>query len=225
VFIAYTKSSLQIDMSGQRIAVFGTSGFAREAADICYSLNYEKVVLVSREEDNINDFEVIPESEISDLVSSDFVFTIGIGDNNVRRLVYDKFPNLEYTNLIHPGSTFGRHQREVISRQKGNIVTSGAAFTNNIQVGDFSVFNLNCTIGHDCIVESFTNFAPGCNISGNVHVKRGAYIGSNSVVIQGDGQHNKMIIGEGSTVGAGAVVTGNVEKHTVVVGAPAKPIH
>jgi UDP-2-acetamido-3-amino-2,3-dideoxy-glucuronate N-acetyltransferase len=49
-------------------------------------------------------------------------------------------------------------------------------------------------------------------------VKRGSSIGSNATILPG------VVIGEGSMVGAGAVVTRNVENNSVVVGNPAKKI-
>jgi len=51
-----------------------------------------------------------------------------------------------------------------------------------------------------------------------VVVKQGAYIGSNALILPG------VTIGRESVVGAGAVVTRNVEAHTVVAGVPARVI-
>ena len=47
-------------------------------------------------------------------------------------------------------------------------------------------------------------------------VKNGASIGANATIVFGN------IIGENSLVGAGSVVTKNVEPNTIVVGNPAK---
>jgi acetyltransferase-like isoleucine patch superfamily enzyme len=49
-------------------------------------------------------------------------------------------------------------------------------------------------------------------------VKRGASIGANATILPG------LTIGEDSIVGAGAVVTGNVERNAVLVGNPARDI-
>ncbi len=50
------------------------------------------------------------------------------------------------------------------------------------------------------------------------YVHRRASIGSGAVILGG------LTIGEGALVGAGAVVTKDVEPHTVVVGNPARPL-
>jgi acetyltransferase-like isoleucine patch superfamily enzyme len=115
-------------------------------------------------------------------------------------------------------------QLEIFNKKKGNIITAGARFTNNIELGNFGIFNLNCTIGHDCIIDDFVNIAPGANISGNVELRKGVYIGTGASVLQGESINKKLVIGEFSTVGAGAVVTKDIEADTIVVGIPAHPI-
>ena len=62
----------------------------------------------------------------------------------------------------------------------------------------------------------------GSNISGNVLLSEGAYIGSNACVLQGESEKNQMILGAYATIGAGAVVTKDVPDNVVVKGVPAK---
>ncbi|XPV76198.1 MAG: acyltransferase [Desulfovibrio sp.] len=52
----------------------------------------------------------------------------------------------------------------------------------------------------------------------SIHVKKGAWLGGNVVVLPG------VTIGENSVVGAGSVVTKDVPPYTVYVGSPAKKI-
>lgn len=89
---------------------------------------------------------------------------------------------------------------------------------------NFDIYNLNCTIGHDCILNDYVNIAPGANVSGNVLLKEGAYIGTNATILQGSSIDNKMVIGLYSTVGAGAVVTKHVNAYDTVAGVPAKSL-
>jgi acetyltransferase-like isoleucine patch superfamily enzyme len=89
-------------------------------------------------------------------------------------------------------------------------------------MGNFGIFYLNSTIAHDCIIEDFVTVLPGANISGNVKLSMGAYIGANTCVLQGKSVTEKLIIGKYSIVGAGAVVTKNVPDNTIVKGIPAK---
>jgi sugar O-acyltransferase (sialic acid O-acetyltransferase NeuD family) len=205
-----------------RIGIFGTSGFSREVRDICDILGYNEILFISK--NSTSKTNTVCESEVNRLTEEEFQFAIGVGDNKIRKLIYKNFRHLEFPNLIHPSSTLGDEQRKLIETSKGIIITAGVRLTNNISIGDFCIFNLNSTVGHDCIIESFSNLAPGCNVSGNVHIKKGSYIGTNSCILQGKNSSNKIKIGKDAVVGAGAVVTKSVEAKNTVVGAPARPL-
>lgn len=124
---------------------------------------------------------------------------------------------------MHPSSSFGRAQREQLERCQGVIVGAGVRLTNNIEVGDFTVLNLNVTVGHDVLVDNFVNIAPGAHISGNVHIKERCWIGTGAVINQGS-SCKKLVIGEGTIIGSGAVVLNDCDENSVYVGAPAKRI-
>jgi len=170
-------------------------------------------------------FPIVTESRVDTLVQKGYHFAIGVGENKIRKSIYRKFKNLTYPNLIHPEATLGYHQAHLLKSSTGNIVAAGVRFTNSIRMGNFGIFNLNCTVGHDCIVEDFVNLAPGANISGNVEMMEGSYIGTNASVIQGVSKVDKMKIGKYATVGAGAIVTKQVLDNTTVVGISAKPLY
>jgi len=186
-----------------RIAIFGDSGFAREVRDICIAMQLTEFVFYIGKGDEEN----LPENSF---------FAIGIGDNHDRAKVARKYASLIFPNLIHPSATFGFQQKERFSDSKGNIVAAGARFTNNIKAGNFGIYNLNCTVGHDCVIEDFVNICPGANISGNVTLKEGAYIGTGAAILPG------VTVGRYATVGAGAVVLNDVPDGVTVVGVPAK---
>jgi len=208
-----------------KLGIFGASGFSRETADICLELGANEIVFIEMEPiaEICFEFPLVNEKTTSMLIKDGFHFVIGTGDNKVRRKIYEKFQELPFPNIIHPSVTMGHKQLEQLLKTKGNIVTAGVRLTNNIKMGNFGIFNLNATIGHDCIIKDFVNIAPGANVSGNVCLGEGVYIGTNAVVLQGKSIDSKITIGEFATVGAGAVVTKNVQDHTTVVGIPAKP--
>lgn len=207
-----------------RLAVFGASGFSREVVDVALVCGWTEIAFLDREPAPSPElrFPILEESKARELASQGWRFIIGTGDNATRRKICEKFSNLDYINVIHPSATFGHLQRQAFDATRGNIVTAGVRFTNNIKVGDFGIYNLNCTIGHDCVIGDFVNIAPGANISGNVQLSDGCYIGTNAAVLQGRTITEKLVIGEGSTVGMGSVVTKSVPPGVVVKGVPAK---
>lgn len=208
-----------------QIGIFGTSGMAREAGDIAWTMGLEPIY-VARDVAELRarcfSAQVILEQDVDQY--TDMPFVIGIGENNIRRAVAERFKDsLSFTNLIHPSATFGCGQRDVLEYCKGTIVAAGARFTSGIAVGDFCIFNQNTTVAHDCIVESYVHVAPGANLSGNVHLKQGCWVGAGAVVNQGSNTE-KRVVGENTMVGSGAVVIKDCEANAVYAGVPAKRI-
>ena len=63
----------------------------------------------------------------------------------------------------------------------------------------------------------YTTLMPACHISGKVTLGNNVLVGTGASILQ------NLTIESGARVGAGAVVTKNVSRHTTVVGIPAKP--
>lgn len=209
----------------KKLAIFGTSGFAREVGDIAFALGYEPVYVAANADELASwsfDAPAIAERDIASL--GNIPFAIGIGDNRVREKVAARYEGrIDFPSLIHPSASFGRAQQKTISQQRGVIVSAGVRFTNNIEVGPFAVFNLNATVGHDCVFEGFTTVSPGANVSGNVHVETRAWIGTGAAINQGS-NNGKLRIGHDTMVGSGSVVVKSCDSEAVYVGTPAKRI-
>ena len=92
-------------------------------------------------------------------------------------------------------------------------VKCGVQIWDGIRLEDEVMVGPNATFTNDLFPRSKQPFELK-----NTIVKRGASIGANATILCG------IIIGEGSMVGAGAVVTKNVPPNSVVVGNPAKVI-
>ena len=109
---------------------------------------------------------------------------------------------------------------EIGSRNIGNGVSimSGTIITNDITIGDCTLINLNCTIGHDSIIGNYSELAPGVHISGHVEIGDFTSIGTGAVIIP------KIKIGKNCIIGAGSVVNKDMPDNSVIVGVPAKVI-
>jgi sugar O-acyltransferase (sialic acid O-acetyltransferase NeuD family) len=210
----------------QRLGIFGTSGFARETADIAYELGYDPFYIardVAERDAWSFDGEVILESSL-DTMAAGAIFAIGIGDNAVRQKVAQRYGGkLTFPTLIHPKASFGHGQRERVLAAPGVLVCAGVRMTNNIRLGDFGIFNLNATVGHDVDIAAFVNVSPGANISGNVSIGERCWIGTGAMVNQGAGE-TKLVIGHDTTIGSGSVVVRDCDPQAVYVGIPAKRI-
>ena len=210
-----------------KLAIFGTSGFSKEVLDIAMDQNYKEIVFLTHDENvkgNVLGFEIQHENDINALAEKGYLFVIAAGNGDIREKIYKKYPNLTYPNLIHSSVTFGYHMENIFTQAKGLIFAAGVRVTTECSFGNFIVLNLNATIGHDSCLDDFVSVMPGANISGNVHLCHGSYVGTGATILQGKDEDSKMFIGTKSIVGAGSVVVQAVAENTVVVGAPAKEL-
>ena len=78
------------------------------------------------------------------------------------------------------------------------------------------IINIQCNIGHHCILEDFVTIQPDVHISGNNKVGEETYVGVSSTTIE------NLSIGKKSVIGAGSVVLNDVKPNSVYIGNPAK---
>jgi sugar O-acyltransferase (sialic acid O-acetyltransferase NeuD family) len=200
------------------IYIYGAGGLGREI----------KAMLYDSREWEIKGFydDKVPEGSLMDGVSclggyaaikEGISMVVAIGDPLVKSKLIAKLadsPSIQYPSLIHSSSQLLNSSSIKIGQ--GSMITAGCILTTNIDVRDHVLINLNCTIGHDTIINSFSSVMPGVNIAGNVTIGKNVMIGSGANILNG------IEIGDNAVVGCGAVVTKNVRANTTVVGVPAK---
>jgi sugar O-acyltransferase (sialic acid O-acetyltransferase NeuD family) len=208
-----------------KLFIFGTSGFAREIRDVAYELGWESVFIAeSRDARDAASFDeqIILESDIG--TYADAAFAIGIGDGKVRQKIVSRFGGaLNFINLIHPTATFGKDQKAHVESRRGIIICAGVRFMSGIKLGDYAVFSLNATIGHDTVIQDYVSIMPGANVAGYVEIEQYCWIGANAAINQGNATA-RLKIGAGTTVGAGAVVTKACAPESIYVGVPARKL-
>ncbi|MCC6180936.1 MAG: NeuD/PglB/VioB family sugar acetyltransferase [Bacteroidia bacterium] len=207
-------------MNNKKIYIIGSGGFAKEVYFLIKEIgNYQFVgfIDIDVKEDvcfKEGTFKVLSESEfLENNKPINVNLALGIGNPKITNKIIEKFKKFEFPNLIHPSvvGDFGNIKFGV-----GNIITAGVIFTTGIQVGNFNIFNLSTTIGHDAIIGDYNVINPTVNISGGVEIGDNNLIGVGATILQ----YKK--IGNNSIVGASSLVTTNVEDNTTVVGVPAK---
>jgi sugar O-acyltransferase (sialic acid O-acetyltransferase NeuD family) len=219
--------------NGLPIAVFGSSGISRETAFLIEDINNHSLTSIfdflGFVEDNsekigkkVSKYEIVTcDDQFADFSKEFPVLGVAlpIGLPKIKRKIHENvlvaLDNIAFPNLIHPSVSL--HQ-DTVKMGIGNIVTAGVRFTCDIEIGNFNLFNLNSTIGHDVIIEDFCVINPGATVSGGVKIKNEVLIGTGANILQYNTLNTK------SVVGAGAVVSKNVSENTVVVGVPAKPL-
>ncbi len=215
-----------------RLVIVGAGGFGREVHDVVEAMNAAGagLDLVGYVDDQgasdellarlgtsrLGGIEVLCSTGDDGPVAGDVGYVIAIGAGAVRRTIDERLTaaGRRALTLVHPMATVGGDNRIA----EGCILTAGSRVTTNITLGRHTQLHVNCTIGHDSVLDDFVSVYPGATVSGNVHLGEGVTIGTGANVLPG------VTIGAGAFVGAGAVVTADVDGGVTVAGVPARPI-
>ena len=208
------------------IAIFGVGGFGREVLALIKDINKVEPTwnIVGFFDDGYEKGEMfngLPNlGKVEDLNNwkTPLSLTLAIGSPVIKKRVLDRLTNtlIDYPTLIHPSVWIG--DKEFVEIGKGGIFCAGVMITTNVQIKDFVILNLQCTVGHDTIIKDYAAFMPSVNISGEVTIGDGVYVGTGAKII------NQLEIGDYTIIGAGAVVAKTLPAHCTAVGVPAKPI-
>ncbi|WKK84638.2 NeuD/PglB/VioB family sugar acetyltransferase [Marivirga arenosa] len=204
------------------IAIFGAGGFGREVNLIIQQLIKKGHPLhflgYFDDEDKSAELGQSYLGNLEDLNNwnKPISIAVAVGNGLVRKEIVNKItnPKVDYARLISPYAIFN----DIIEVGKGSIVCAGANLTTNISIGNFTVINLNATIGHDCILSDFCSIMPGVNLAGNVELEKGVFVGSGANILNG------VRMKENSVLGSGAVLINDLAANEKAVGVPAKTI-
>lgn len=209
----------------EKIVIVGAGGFGREVKMLIDQINLKefKYEFLGYYDDGFEKGSIINTNKvlgsIDDLTKSDEMLNVivAIGSPEIKRKIVEKLTNskINFPTLIHPSVIIGN---EFVTIGKGCIICAGTIITCNIEIKDFVILNLMCTVGHDTVIKSFASFMPSVNISGEVIIHEAVYVGTGAKII------NQLEIGKQTIVGAGAVVSKTLPEKCTAVGIPAKPI-
>lgn len=206
------------------LVIVGAGGFGREVLELVADINALRPLFEVRGflDDGAPDVRALqrlglpllgPSSRIGEVDAS---YVIAIGSGSSRRRI-DALAHggrqAEFGTLVHPTATLGRD----VLVGDGGIVAAGSRLTTHVAIGRHAHVNVNCTIGHDVVVEDFATLFPGVHLGGGCVIGAGATLGMGSVVLPG------VRVGRDAVVGAGAVVARDVADGATVVGPVARP--
>lgn len=206
------------------LVLFGSGGFSREALQVALDANDSTPTwnVLGFLDDDVNllgtEIHGYPVLGGADWLKGEegVHVSVAIGATPAKRRVAQRLEDIgaPFATLIHPRAWIGRR----VSIGEGAILCAGVAVTTDIAIGRHVILNLNCTVGHDAVIQDYATLAPSVNVSGAVDVGEGCDLGTGSAIIQG------VSIGAWTVLGAGAVLVKDLPANVTAVGAPAKSI-
>lgn len=154
---------------------------------------------------------------ISDIkkFSIDTPIIIGISFPSIKIKIYKYLKELGFSTFPTLVSRSAWISQKV-NVGEGTIIYPGSTINYNTNIGRFVIMNMNCAIGHDCIINDYTSLSPGVNLGGYTYVGKQSEVGIGASTLQFINIEDKSIIG------GNCVVVKNVKSGTTVKGVPGK---
>lgn len=208
-------------MASRPIAVVGAGGHGKVVMDALLTSGVELSAVIGFVDPDpkyagvtILGFPVLP--NLTALGPDRGGIVIGIGDNAVRRRLFDEAlaAGYEPITVVHRSAVVARSS--LIGR--GTVIFAHVVVNPDTWIGDNVILNTGCSVDHDCHVAAHAHLAPGVRVAGGVTIGEEALLGVASAVTPGGS------VGARSIVGAGAVVLDAVPANAISVGMPARVI-
>lgn len=158
--------------------------------------------------------EVIGSSQkIRDFAPSEVAVAVGIAYPSIRKKICDTLLEMYDCPSFVSKNAWISNQ---VSIGRGSIIYPGVSVNHESDIGDFVIMNMNCAIGHNCTIASFSTLAPGVNFAGFTYVEESVDIGI------GVSTRQRARIGQGAVVGGQSMVVSDIPSYAKAYGVPAR---
>ena len=208
----------------RKIYIVGAGGFGREILWLLDRINSYKPTwdFVGFIDDNISgsvtsEHPILGGCEYFRTLAGEAWVVVAIGSPRVKKAIVERlqaYPNIRFATLIDPSAMLSSS----VTIDEGSIVCAGSILTVDIEIGKHVAVNLDCTVGHDAVLQDYVTVYPGVHISGNVNVGQCVELGTGSQIIQGKKIEHKIV------VGAGSVITKDLSEQGTYAGAPVRRV-
>lgn len=205
-------------MEGRNLVILGAEGHARLVAETAEISGWKVTGLISPQPTSLADnrFEVM--SNIEQVNPLTTFLALGIGSNFRRdqalKEVLRVHPGVAIVSIVHPTASVSPSAK----LETGSVLLAHASVGPQSVVGRGCILNTGASLDHDSKMGDFASLGPGARTGGNVNIGDRTMIGLNSGILQGRS------VGHDSVIGAGSLVTEDIESEVVAWGSPCRVI-
>ncbi len=198
-----------------RLVIIGAGGHGKVVADNAQKNGYTEICFIDDNSSNeCMGFPIVGSCvNLEQLNDGKTDFVIGIGDNETRKSIAEKF-DLNWVKLIHPMATLGLNA----SIGKGTVVMAGAVINACATVGEHCIINTGAIIEHDNELGDFVHVSPKVALGGTVSIGNETHVGIGATV------SNNVEICANCIIGAGSLVIDDIVEPGTYVGIHARKI-
>ena len=213
-----------------KLIVVGTGGCAKDIlatlegrASVAHSTDGDVPELIFAESspstDSFFGHPIIPLDSVSSISTINARFIVAIANPRIRERLHLLLASHGFLPVALISDRVRISGRATIG--EGCVISEFVNIPSNAVIGRSFHCNYFSYVAHDSRIGDFVTFGPRVGCNGNVVIEDFVTIGAGAVIRPGT-REDPLVIGRGSTVGMGAVVTRSVPPNATVVGNPAK---
>lgn len=206
----------------EKIYILGAGSYGEALLELAEDCGYEVVGFYDDDESKIGNkiLSSVVLGTIKELIAEDLSdknFAVAIGNNCIRRGLLEKIRCLggNTPSLVHPTVHVSKYATIGI----GTYIQPRAIIWTKVKIENDCIISPNVVIAHHSVIGAGSLISTMTAIGSNIVIEKDVFVGMGSTIMTGVKN-----IGFNSLIGAGAVVTKDVEPSVVVAGIPAKII-
>ncbi|MBD5397986.1 acetyltransferase [bacterium] len=197
----------------KKYVIVGCGGHAKSVADVIL-FNEPDADIIFLDDNAKQGEEIFSFPVVANYNVDNEKVILGIGDNNLRRVMYDKFQSNLATIISNDV-----YQGKDSSAGYGTFIAHNAHIGPLVKVGNGCIINTHCVLDHEVTVGNFSHISVNATLCGKVKIGSNVFVGAGVVIKDGVKVCDDVIIG------AGAVVVKDINENGIYVGCPAKKIN
>ena len=203
---------LKLKMEG--IFLIGAGSHSKQIYDILLLRNIKILGIFDDVKDVFYQYKIM--GKVDEIYNLDKMVSLfcGIGDNKLRREIFEKFPMYNWVNIIHPNC----HISTTAKIGTGNYIGFNSYIGPDVIIGNGNIINEQAAILHDTVLGNYNHISIKSSVGARNRIGNENFFGMHSLSIP------DIHIGHNNTIGANTTIIRNVLSHLKLVGSPARCI-